>query len=794
MSDNLKATPRAILRGIRDTTRAQVTPVPELLPQHLPLVFHFMERGDATTPHIAISDEFNQLFGSKSVDLQGKYANHATVLANLQTSTGNLIMWKRLKPDAAKTAMLRISVEVIPALVPVWERELGTGAYKYNALGQRIQATHLVDSTPTYVVGQRLIWRTDLTPYATNALKAFGGGATISDVRDGATTLDETNAPLSTLFTNPASGDGVAVKSKVYPWMDLEVSTFGDYGNNVGVRLWAPNAADLLPGNPTLMNQIQSYLYRIALIERPDAVSSSVVQETLAGDQYLDLSFLDGIVHPVTAQDLSVDSAIIDRYESKNLSGFNPVYGPFGRVHVYRSQIAAVLQLLADGGEMVRKTANGTGTPTIGEGAYDESYIPLQITPTATFSPRGDNWRFATTTNAPIPEHRPLLNPFTGKDQYGVPYYTFDVEASTNFGGALIGPNTDLFAVGGDDGLPLDSHGKPDKLNILKLYDQLVAAELTNFGNVAATGWAGKDMLKYPFRCIHDTGFSLSTKMKMLIPVSRRKDVGIFWTPQSIAEWSDAQHPSAGGNVWSYRPLNTAAEDNAIASILRQTAQAYPESEIYGTPCVRAVFWGRAGYLNNSLYTGLLPLSVERGYKMAAYMGAADGRWASGQRFDENPGNIVSLFRDINVVYSDDDQADSDWEQGLNWVQSFDTRQVFWPSSQTVYPDDTSVLNSALMMLACCEVELVCQRVWARLTGNSSLTEDQFIERSNTLISEALAGRFDNNFVFEPETYFTSTDRQLGWRWSTKVKIYGNTMKTVGVMTVESHNLSELTA
>jgi len=26
------------------------------------------------------------------------------------------------------------------------------------------------------------------------------------------------------------------------------------------------------------------------------------------------------------------------------------------------------------------------------------------------------------------------------------------------------------------------------------------------------------------------------------------------------------------------------------------------------------------------------------------------------------------------------------------------------------------------------------------------------------------------------------------------VKIYGNTMKTVGVMTVESHNLSELTA
>lgn len=791
MSDNLKATPRAILRGIRDTTRAQVTPVPELLPQHLPLVFHFMERGDATTPHIAISDEFNQLFGSKSVDLQGKYANHATVLANLQTSTGNLIMWKRLKPATAKTAMLRISLEVIPALVPVWERELGTGAYKYDATGERIQAVDNA-AAPIFVVGQRLIWRTDLVPYGTTEQKAFGGGVTISNFRDGALTEDDAGDPLSTLFTAPATGDGVAVKSKVYPWMDLEVSTFGDYGNNVGVRLWAPNAADLLPGNPVLMNEVQSYLYRVALIERPDAFSSAVVQETLAGDQYLDLTFLDGIVHPVTAQNLSIDSTIIDRYESKNLSGFNPVYGPFGRVHIYRTQIATVLALLANGGEAVRKTADGTNTVTVGERSYDDSYIPLTTTPT--FSKRGDTWRFATTTGTPIPAHQPLLNPFTGKDQYGVPYYTFDVENSTNFEGVMMGQSTDLYATGGDDGLPLDAHGKPDKLNILKLYDQLVAAELTNFGNVAASGWAGKDMLKYPFRCIHDTGFSLSTKMKMIIPVSRRKDVAIFWTPQSIAEWSNAQFPNAPGNIWAYRQLNTAAEDNAIASILRQHAQAYPESEIYGTPCTRAVFWGRAGYLNNSLYTGLLPLSVERGYKIAAYMGAADGRWASGQRFDENPGNIVSLFRDINVVYSDDDQADSDWEQGLNWVQSFDTRQVFWPSSQTVYPDDTSVLNSALMMLACCEVELICQRVWARLTGNSSLTEDQFIERSNTLISEALAGRFDNNFVFEPETYFTSTDRQLGWRWSTKVKIYGNTMKTVGVMTVESHNLSELTA
>ena len=784
MSDNLKATPRAILRGIRDTTRAQVTPVPELLPQHLPLVFHFMERGDDKTPHIAISDEFNQLFGSKSVDLQGKYANHATVLANLQTSTGNLIMWKRLRPAAAKTAMLRISVEVIPALVPVWKREIGTGAYQYNSAGERIQETHDVDGTqqPTYVVGQRLIWRTDLTPYGTAQQKAFGGGVTISDFRAG-TVEDDVGNKLSTLV----DADSAPVQSKVYPWMDLEVSSFGDYGNNVGIRFWAPNASDLSPGNPTLMNQLQSYLYRVALIERPDATSSAVIQESLSGDQYLDLSFLDDLINPVTAQSMSMDSAIIDRYESKNVAGFNPVYGPFSRVHLYRTQIATVLALLADGGEVINTTQT-----TVGESDYDDSYIPITNTPT--FSPRGDAWRFGTAAGAPIPEHRPLLNPFTGKDQYGVPYYTFDVENSTNFGGVMFSSSTDLYAIGGDDGLPLDSHGKPDKLNILKLYDQLVAAELTNFGSVAATGWAGKDMLKYPFRCIYDTGFSLSTKLKMLTPVSRRKDIAIFWSPQSIAEWSDAQHPGAVGNTWGWCSMNTASEDNAIAGILRQAAQAYPESEIYGTPCTRAAFWGRAGYLNNSLYTGFLPLSVERGYKMAAYMGAADGRWASGQRFDENPGNIVSLFRDINVVYTEDDQADSDWDQGLNWVQSFDTRQVFWPSSQTVYPDDTSVLNAVPMMLACCEVELVCQRVWARLAGNTSLTEDQFIERSNTLISEALAGRFDNRFVFVPETYFTSTDKQLGWRWSTKVKIYGNTMKTVGVMTVESHNLSELAA
>jgi len=90
------------------------------------------------------------------------------------------------------------------------------------------------------------------------------------------------------------------------------------------------------------------------------------------------------------------------------------------------------------------------------------------------------------------------------------------------------------------------------------------------------------------------------------------------------------------------------------------------------------------------------------------------------------------------------------------------------------------------------ELEKVCQRVWRDLTGNSSLTNEQFIERSNRLIEQRTSGRFDQRVVIVPETYYTADDAVRGYSWSCNINMYANNMKTVGTFTVVARRREEL--
>ena len=771
MSEILNAVPRAIVRGINDVSRRRVTPTPEQIPQHLPLIPHLMERGPET-PQIAVGDDFNQMYGIESLNLLGRFANHQTVLANTVLGRGNMVMWKRLKPANAKTAMLRVSLEMIPAEIPLYERN-NDGTYKLDNNGDRIPVLD-GDDAEVKVMGHRLVWHTGVSQYA-SGLRPYGAGAKVSGHRLG-TEPSATAGVLSTL----KDGDD-PVGSTLYPVFDLDLSSFGGWGDNVALRLTAPNSTDLIPPDVDTMGEIGAYLYRLAILERPDANSTAVVQETITGEQTLDLVFKEGTIHPVTGKQLYIKDRLIEDYQLLTDPSVTPIYGPFGRMHVYRTNLNEILTALADG-------STEQGNILIGEGDYDTTYLPHPSL-AGQYLPRADKFRFSKTDGSPWAEHRQLLNIFTGADQDGVPYYTFDVENSAAFGGVTFAGG-ELYASGGSDGLFYDVNGRPDKLKNLEMYDSLVAAEYSNFGSVAATGWAGLDVARYPFSTIWDSGFSLDTKKKMLIPMSRRKDINVWLSTWSVAEYSNpvVRTPS----TYDYSTVPTVSEENAMAAQIRELVKAYPESEIYGTPACRVVIVGRVGHLFNGLYTDPLPFTIDMADKVSNYMGAGNGKWTAGQSFDEEPGNVVTLFRDVNVQWQTPGSYNSDWEQGIVWVQSYDRRRLFYPAHQTVYNDDTSVLNSAIVMMACCELERVAQLVWRRQTGNTRLTKDQFRERNDRLITEAVLDRFDGRFTIQPETIFTAGDDERGYSWTTNIHIYAGNMKTVGVMSIVAHRQEDL--
>lgn len=347
------------------------------------------------------------------------------------------------------------------------------------------------------------------------------------------------------------------------------------------------------------------------------------------------------------------------------------------------------------------------------------------------------------------------INPFTATTFEGVPYHTLTIQGPAD-GGVLFNDNTVVYAIGGSDGTMSDS-----------LFDGLVRTELANYNYL--------DDAVYPQSVIYDTGFTLDTKYAMLTPIGKRKDMYVVLSTQDVLE-----------------PQNTASQEASIATGLKTAARNYPESEIYGTPVCRAIVIGSSGHLINSKYKGLLPLTIEFAQKCARYMSAGNGIWKSGLGFDVPPNNQITMFRDVNSTFKPAAQRNADWEIGLVWVQNFDRRSLFWPAVQTVYDDDSSVLNSAINMIVAVELEKVAQRTWRNLTGISNLTADQFIERSNRLITEQTEGRFDGRVRIIPETFYTSKDEQRGYSWSCKIHMYAPNMQTVGTYTIVAHRISDL--
>mgnify|MGYP005845061855 CR=1 FL=1 len=356
--------------------------------------------------------------------------------------------------------------------------------------------------------------------------------------------------------------------------------------------------------------------------------------------------------------------------------------------------------------------------------------------------------------------YRHMINILSGNDLHGNAYHTYRVKGPAD-GGALLSENSTHYAGGGSDGtLSLDN------------FNDAVGTITANYDRQP---WPFLDKAQFPQSVIYDTGFPVEVKEKLLVPISLRKDIYVVLSTQDVSQ-----------------PQLSVSEEASMAITLRAAARAFPESEVFGTPTCRAIVMGQSGRLINSQYKGLLPLTLELAAKSARYMGSGNGVWNAGLGFDVPGNNRITLFKDVNNTFKPANVRNRDWDNGLVWAQQYDRRSLFIPAVQTVFNDDSSVLNSALTMIAIVELEKVAERVWRDLTGISFLTNEQFIDRSDRLIEEEIVGRFDNRFTIQSETTITGNDEQRGFSWSTEITIFAANMKTVGTYTITSRRIDDL--
>lgn len=682
MSANFKATPRGRLLGVKDESPGELPLVPAQIPTHLPHVFTFAEKGP-TTPQIVVGSTAERTFGLKTFDLRGKFATHATPFLDVFNKNGNSYVLHRLEPeDANPPATLALALEVVESDVPEYERNTD-GSVKLDQNGEAV-------TTGEVVTGAKARWLITEVPDGTLGMAQKTAGDLTNDTGD---------------------------QSTIYPFFELQASSFGAHGNLKGLRLSAPTLRSPSQANDETIIDQSAYIYRAQFIERPDPKSQPNVVETLGGSQDIEFTFKPGTVDRRIDRDMYIEDTLLQAYQ--NLDGDPPQEGPFGALKVYEDYIDEALTLL---------------------------YSLEQ--------PHQDSWP------SDVEEGKHLFNVVGGQDVDGNKYHSFELLGAAD-GGALLSSNTNHYARGGSDGtMNFDT------------FDALVRNECENYGDLENKFL---DSARWPQSVIWDSGFTLETKKAMMIPMSRRKDLGVILAVQDVSQ-----------------PQFSSEEESAVAISLRAAARVFPESEVYGTPVCRVAIVGHSGNLVNSRYRGLVPASIQIADRVANYMGNGNGNWERGEGFDSHPYNTVSMLKNVNNTYKDDAAYDRDWDTGLIWMQSFDHRSLFFPATQTVYDDPTSVLNSLINMFVIIEAEKVAERVWRELTGNVSLTTEQFLERSDTLITEKMnEDRFDGRVRVEPNTYITDFDEELGYSWSTDITLYLNNMRTVGTYTIVSRRRAD---
>lgn len=341
----------------------------------------------------------------------------------------------------------------------------------------------------------------------------------------------------------------------------------------------------------------------------------------------------------------------------------------------------------------------------------------------------------------------------------GSPYQSIrlvDLEGSTR-----ITRNTNLFLSGSSDGTINE-----------EVLDGLVLADLDNYNNGLHHY---NDLVANPESILYDSGFSLAVKKALPKFISRRKDT--FFVVSTYAHDAFAL---------------TLESQYSVALAVKTMAELYPESVYYGTPVARCIVMGGSGEIINSLYTKRVPVSYELATKAAQYMGASNGAWKNGYLFDRAPLSVISELKNIDVTWVPASTRETLWSVGMNFVLNYKVREQFMPALQTIYENDTSVLNSFFAVVAMCYINKVEHAAWREFTGSISLTDSQLEEKVNEFVSSQLKDKFDNLFVIIPDAKVTEFDSIRGYSWTLNVKFYANNMKTVMTASVSAYRMSDL--
>ena len=536
--------------------------------------------------------------------------------------------------------------------------------------------------------------------------------------------------------------------SNMYPILEFKAKYQGEYYNNIGFNIISLGSDEV---QQDILTETKSLPYRLQLVTRKSKNSKYEVFRSLYGEPAVQFTFKEKAINPLTAARFDIEAVFQQNWYNETDALLPLKYNDYEGMRVYRNNIETVLDLVL---------ANEKTHISSTEQTWDDGGTASTM-----------SWfDFLNEGSAITNEEMYLLNFLTGKSTKNVNYFTFVYDSETaNTTGTekeiTLNNNTPVFLGGGSDGTLSNAMFETVVKKELAKYLDSDSEVMDNAINIESV--------------MYDTGYTLTTKEEVCNFIALRKDTAVGLTT----------HDASLGE--KHLPLS---DQRAIAVALKTRLKLTPESSYYGTSVARGIVVAGTGNMPDNSTMDEIPLLYSIALKSAKFMGAGNGKWKGVYAFDKAPGNIITELKDIKPGFIPAGIKPTLWNDGIVWAQPYDRAQYHFPAIQTVYENDTSVLNSWMTVIAVCTVTKVADDAWRNFTGDVSLTQAQFKDAVEEFVNNALKDRFNNQIVVIPEVVFTEADQQRGYSWHLNNKLYTNNLRSVMVYTTEVYRMESLGA
>lgn len=306
---NFNSMPENRAEGWNDVSVPPPVLIPRTKPSHLPLFLIFAEWGP-TSRQLAVGGVRDELYGASTFLSHSKYFNHQTLFANTVNATGNQAIYQRIVSAGAKTAGMRLWLDVLKTKIPEYER--GTdGNYLLDQLGQKIPTGEKID-------GYRL--KFVKTPMN------IGGDFGVAAQMQGDQTDPDTMA-----------------QSTRYPWLDIPAQFLGARGNAKGLRIWAPTSGTRVQPDQVLLDEHKAYPYVFSCLDNNVDTIQQIM--TVTGVAEVSSVFKREVYVRQTNMQMSFEPRFYESWNDAERTGLPPKFGPFAQTHLYYENLERVLKM-----------------------------------------------------------------------------------------------------------------------------------------------------------------------------------------------------------------------------------------------------------------------------------------------------------------------------------------------------------------------------------------------------------------------------------------------------------------